>query len=227
MRDGARAGRGDGTDAGGRFRVGGLEPGAHVLELNVQRRGAARRTLRREGFAAGADDVVIVVDEQGLAIEGVLRDADGDPLGGVEIGVGSSRCLTDARGRFVVDGLDDGTYDVRLRDERYVGFLLDGARRLRAGARDVAITLRRGVATRGVVVDAGGRPLGRLRLVFVADGSSAWADTDDAGAFEVALLDAEYRVTGSRREDGATRTYRLETLHGAGATAARLVGNPE
>jgi RNA polymerase sigma factor (sigma-70 family) len=105
----------------------------------------------------------------GLFVSGVVRDADGEPvttevrlrLARADGGASRVRGRTDPEGRFTVGPLEPGTYDLEATPWPPVGTdLLPGALEgVPAGAENLVVRLRRGLAFHGVAVDREGRPV--------------------------------------------------------------------
>lgn len=157
--------------------------------------------FRRVVAAAGADlDLGDVHLRRGLSIEGVLRDADGDPVAQKELRVGTGpgerRIATDASGAFRIDGLSPGP----LRIESPQGDH-GAATVFRVGvpsADAVTLALPRGGVLSALLVERSGAPA-RFRDVVVrdADGVSLSlprSGTDDGGWFETPLAPGAYTV---------------------------------
>lgn len=138
-------------------------------------------------------------------IEGLVLDAQtGAPIKRAQIWLNGPQCtdggaLTDASGRFVLDNIDPGTYDLSARHSRYLdqryGAKRPGGRGtaliVAPGQRlkDLEIRLWRAASVTGRVVDEDGQPLkgarvqiGRARRYVVPE-----AYTNDLG---------EYRLSG-------------------------------
>ncbi len=110
---------------------------------------------------------------RGRCIEGVVRDADGSPVGGMTLGFrpisGTGReppdehvALTDAHGRYRVECLREVQYGVHVIDAdwflpRFYGVQL-GSRDLPAGVITLDVEVSRGRALRGTVLHADGKP---------------------------------------------------------------------
>ncbi|MHC4164612.1 MAG: carboxypeptidase regulatory-like domain-containing protein, partial [Planctomycetota bacterium] len=207
------------TDPAGRFEFTGLHEVPYRLEIDDDR----KDRLRLDGGAsvrAGTVDVVLRVSE-GASLRGRVSDAEGRPVAKAivraEDGQGVRRGgVTDAEGGFHVTGIAPGA-DLGLRVFA-PGFAMHLRSGVRAGTSGLAITLQRGLATRGRIVDPDGRPAKRWFVEFhPVDGkdTEARAMTDDDGRFETdGLLDRDYEVTVHRRGLDGIRTFRCGTVRG-------------
>ena len=139
--------------------------------------------------------------DAGLSIEGLVVDAQGEPLADVRIvadfrGEGqfeSRGAKTDAQGRFVLPGLREG--DWRL-DVRRAGMdTITGRPIVPAGAAGMVLTVREAASLTGVVTSARGPVAGaqvQARPLSAPEDdyeSYAWAQTDAEGGFELTGLD--------------------------------------
>jgi RNA polymerase sigma factor (sigma-70 family) len=193
----------DGTaGAAGDFVVSHLAAGSYRL---VARAGtlyaAAPPTVEvRESFRS---EGVTVTVSRGATIEGRAMDAAGAPVPGAELdlvaaGGGWRRApewVSDAEGRFRIDGIAPGRYSVRV-DERSPGEL-DGevTADVSRGHAVVSLVLRPGLTVRGQVLDALGRPASQANVLAwnfaLADGARARslrAVADLAGRFTLRRL---------------------------------------
>ncbi len=163
---------------------------------------------------------------RGLALRGVVVDDAGTPIAFANVdahrtdgrGDDASSAETDARGRFVMVGLSAGTWAVNARSDHHLEH--DDAESVKlleaALAPEVRVTLGRGAALEGTLVDVGGAPVAgvEVEVATVELGRSARATTRDDGTFYVeGLSDGEHAILA--RLDG-------DTLRGAdGASALR------
>ncbi len=206
------------ADALGRFRVGSLEPGAHVLFLEPREQPIAscgnayvhvvdRRPSAHVVVSKG-ETVHVSLGAQKTRLHGVLR-LEGEPLTDARIQI---RRAVDANPRAFGSVDSEGSYELELEAGEHELLVYSGSqhwsRALRlpaVGAYEHDITLEGG-SLAGTVLDELARPAVRER-VSVAPASPhtrAWADlwTDANGAWSArALPPGEYVVTaaGSKR----------------------------
>ncbi|NMO20915.1 PDZ domain-containing protein [Pyxidicoccus fallax] len=126
-----------------------------------------RLVLRLKGEAAGGTEVLAgrVVDDSGTAVAGAGVRAvppRNMRLPGAEgTGTPVAETLTDADGRFVLERLSPGRYDVFAG---ILGRVSTTAPGVEAGRRDLVLTLARGARLTGRVRDAQGAPVASFRL---------------------------------------------------------------
>jgi protocatechuate 3,4-dioxygenase beta subunit len=103
----------------GRFRVTALEAGPATLQASAPGYAPGSRAIEIPPGDRPRDvtlrDLVVEL-ERGGVIVGEVRDADGDPAAGAEVGAGAARTVSDARGQFRLDGVAAG--QVRVRADR-------------------------------------------------------------------------------------------------------------
>jgi len=212
------------TDAAGAFSVSVDHPGAYELRVTDER----FRTAAAQARAPGQG--VRIVVEPGVAIAGVLVDAQGKPCPSAEVSayrtgtaldeVAAVRAqVTDERGEFTLQGLDPGSYVVTatLTDpggDWFASIAVDAP-----AARAVLRFERRGQIS-GRVVDASSKPVASAEVIASTDEDPNQAEellrgrcnarivTDAQGRFTLTgLRDAEFEL--SVRSDG----YRQENGH--------------
>lgn len=219
--------------AGAEVQVSGREPqvttsgsgGGFSLEVEA---GAYTVSARRGGEAGAVDKPVIVSMGKtvrdvrirlglGAALEGrVVARSTGAPIAGVSVDVSpygssgdSGRAVTDASGRFSVEGLAPGSYDLVASAP---GFSSHSRRALTVAAGErfpLEIQLLGTGAVEGVVRDGAGRPvsgaqiLGGERWAGALTRMSAEARTDAQGRYRLEGLTAGPQSLTARRE-GAT-----------------------
>lgn len=191
------------TDVEGRFEIADLPPGQR-LGLWVTRDGYVRRHV--EGLRAPAEEPVEIVLQPGGRLEGVVTDANGNPLAdsSVQVGrvmrtpTGPSVILPDSPSGYVSTG-EDGRFQVTelppgevfLRAEKR-GFLPSEIRRLEIEpgipSEEIRVVLERGATITGRVFDPEGVPVPRA--------SVRWVDHPSGGGSALTDGDGRYRLEG-------------------------------
>ncbi|TAJ07558.1 MAG: carboxypeptidase regulatory-like domain-containing protein, partial [Planctomycetota bacterium] len=208
-----RRGYGIATSSDGQFALDVPVPTSDVVILGVEA-DEYHDTHRRTFGDAGAQnarrlgegdhrlgDIVLALK---ACVSGRVVDPTGAPLPNVSVAVGKSKPMseardsTDAAGRFRIERAPLGK---RLVWAERSGYLTSAPLEVElvAGAaiEGVELALRRGQTIEGVVVDEGGQPLSRVRVLAspIHGGNSATARSSTDGAFELALSeDAPHRM---------------------------------
>jgi hypothetical protein len=160
---------------------------------------------------------------RGLALRGVVVDDVGVPVAYASVdahrtdgGEDAASAETDDRGRFTMVGLSAGAWAVNARSEHHLE--RDDPQSVKvleaAPAPEVRVTLGRGGAVEGTLVDVSGAPVAGVEVeVSTVDvGRSARATTRDDGTFHVeGLADGEHAILARLEND---------TLRGADGVAA-------
>jgi protocatechuate 3,4-dioxygenase beta subunit len=167
------------TDDGGRFKLTGLEAGAHVLlaRRNEMTGGASARSYQNVTLAAGEErtDVTLVVSAGGKRIAGRVVRPDGRGAPGVTVSAGLERdgfafrlpmrdgtvasanyAVTDGDGNFVVEDLEVGLYTLWASDSAHADAEVKG---IPAGRGGVAVRLAEGASVAGEVRTRDGAPV--------------------------------------------------------------------
>jgi hypothetical protein len=223
------------TDAKGEFAFDRLEAGEYELVVGGQARG---RSKDQTAYAP-SDPVRVRIDadrvERGitlrllpaLGIAGRIVGQGGGPLEGARVvavrkgaagAEGVTTARTDAEGRFQIEGLAPGTYQVTANAEgwaegRKEGIVLERGK----DAGEVEVALPKGVLVR-VRVMKGGAPVSGARAQLLAPGGDAAGSGGDPGR----ILEGFFRGEGATDTDGmvelgryAPGKYRLEAQRGA------------
>ncbi len=179
----------------GSFTVDSLAPG--IVTVVAEASGHAINWSAAVDVSTGDQRNVEIVLTPGQRIAGTVRIADGTPASGVQVealldgtraafGLPVPSAVTGPFGTFELTGLHARSYELLVRGPAVVPFLVDS---VRGGEPDVAITVERAVAIRGVVLDESGRGLDGVRLIL--QGRRAMdpkpnVRTDRDGRFELA-----------------------------------------
>ncbi len=168
------------TDAEGRYRLTGVEPG--FGNVVAQADGMTRAKSSSLELAAGQEEFGVHVQlSPGKAIAGRVLDTDGKPLAGAEVSFSGNRSLgsgmmimtsssgkaldtveTDAEGRFQSKPLDDGAYTVTADAE---GFSKKKMRTVVAGGEPIEIHLSLSGEAIGRVLESGTqRPIANAKV---------------------------------------------------------------
>lgn len=158
------------SDVEGRFAFGGLRAGEVTLETwapGFQESDPRTLELRTKEGSAENEDLVIVL-ERGATVRGEVTTAGGRPLDGVRVSAGRPGTLSDAEGRFRLDGVAPGPTAVKAFHSHY-GTL---RKEIEAEMGDnwVELVYAEGHEVRGQVVDESGRPLAEAGLELAAEG---------------------------------------------------------
>ncbi len=211
------------TDEEGRFRMGGLEAGPYTVSASAQ------GWLDAELADVAQDSTGIALQLRRPAlVRGIVLAADGSPVPGAEVlrrggrsrGAGNpmlammrqdARTTADAAGRFEIDGLEPGAYELYARhrehaDSEHVKLKLAAGEQVDG----LELQLRPGVAIVGVVVEKdGGAPVANAVVyVSLAQGAMAAVNVSDFGDGDPQApansLSARTAADGSFRIDGLT-----------------------
>lgn len=230
------------TDKEGRFSFERLDAGRY--ELVARPRGKAKAQH------APSEPMRVVIDEDrvtrgvkielpaALAIVGVVKDAQGAPVSGAEVfasakeqrGAGD-RARTNAEGRFELQGLAPGTYEVSATKDGFARSASKSAELAKSAgkSRDVELVLEKGVVVTARIYGNDGRPASGARAELVAKSGGNAARAADAGRAIQGLFsgegasDADGRVELGRFLPGE---YRLEAQRGLAKTTVPDVKVP-
>jgi carboxypeptidase family protein len=237
--------RTDFDDPEGRFEVMGLRPQRYTLVVKAQGYSPSGR-VEVEARASSPESITLTLDG-GRALEGVVLDAENSAP--VESAVVRSEegdaVLTDAEGRFRVDGID-GRTDLRVEHSLYVTKVLGTIDREAAGP--LEIRLARGGSVEGIVYGRGGVPVQGAEVRLQEDGRVVLADADGhyrldgvppgervlrkvevPGSFEgteSALVTVRQGETSIRDFGRGVRLYGVVTSRGVPASGAVITVGP-
>lgn len=190
------------TDGSGLFSVPNLSPGKYTVEASCP--GLVKG--RKDGVKPGGTAVELTLSPE-LEIAGKVVFEDGSPCAGVMVhgvrerdggrqqqGDMTSEAPAGSDGRFVLRGLSEGRYRLRLESAWGSGANVRPFKSepIAAGARDVTLTAQRGLTISGRVVDAEKKPVPGcwVNAQAEAKGANQWVGTmsKDDGTFEIAGL---------------------------------------
>jgi protocatechuate 3,4-dioxygenase beta subunit len=173
-------------------------------EWNGKQSVPSKWRARVEGVTAPASGVRIAVHpaRTDLRQEVLVLDVDGRPMAGVQVdlsGFGFVHAATDAAGRVVFDGLQEGEWSLYTNPERGTalpeGILPPRSMRMSPGGPPITMRFSRGCVREGVVLDPTGKPCPGAQVSTSADfagpmgifRSYSWPVlTDESGRFRVA-----------------------------------------
>lgn len=189
-----------------------IADGAFALSFRPRASGSTFRAEVREVFdgRGGFVDVrpavlqdvrpgepLVVRLQAGLAIQGVVVDPDGAPVPDVPVALWPAgdpvwfhrkNMATRADGSFHFGALQEGDYEIQALHPP-APWVAPAAVSLHAGDHEVRVTLRRGGAVRGRVLDPDGAPVPDAVLTWrPATGPAVTARSDPAGTFELSPL---------------------------------------
>jgi len=158
-------------------------------------------------------DLVLV---RGGTLEGTVRDADGEPVAGARVLIGSRwsprfSTTTDRRGRYALKGLPSGAHDLRVEPPADSVWIPQLARRVRclAGLRlPLDWTLKKGGIVHGIVTDARGTPVAGARLRVGLNNAGFETTTDRNGGYRLVGVAGQNHIHHNHsRSTGRLRVY--------------------
>jgi hypothetical protein len=190
------------TDGGGRFALRGLPEGEYLL--GVGRVGAANPFSRKSTRARTGDRAVRLVLEADGALRGRVLYGDGSAPGLFTIAVGfpPGVPVASADGRFHIPAVAPGKHDVTVRGPEFAETVVADVAVAPGETADLGtITVKRGRSVRGVVTDAGGRPVSGAEVAaatqIIGDGKTLVAELGVAGGEMAGLRRARTGDDGS------------------------------
>ncbi|HYG65147.1 MAG TPA: carboxypeptidase-like regulatory domain-containing protein [Thermoanaerobaculia bacterium] len=196
------------TDAQGRFRADGVEPGT----LNLEVKAPEYKTRRLRGLVIPEESDVEnleIVLERGATVTGRVLDARGEPVAGADVsatpmeagrGIGredhSASSETDGEGRYRLGGLDPGSH--RITANRYAeGQHTETEILVRPGENVVNLAFRRITEVSGRVVDESGEPISNASVSLGGAHDAKGVRSGPGGLFHFpAVEDGDYQLSG-------------------------------
>lgn len=206
------------TAADGSFRVA-LEKSNVAVGLRVFPPGAP--SLRFRGPFDSTEDVSLedLHASPGVRLSGRVVDEEGKPVSGARVRAAGTEILSDQESMVLseVKTAADGTFSmedapggIRSILARAPGFVQASIFQLEPKA-DVNVTLKRGGAIRGVVLDASGKPAAGALVVSESEG----VESDAEGAFRITGIEPGVRsLQAVWKEDFAARRDNLRVRRG-------------
>ncbi|HUH04557.1 MAG TPA: carboxypeptidase-like regulatory domain-containing protein [Kofleriaceae bacterium] len=194
------------TDGGGRFSIGGLAPGRYLLRASRTDLAADRGLAKPVGAEVGDTAVRIVLATEG-SIRGTIRLADGGAPSVASVALAGGGAAPAVEGRFVIDAVPPGTYDVTVRGIDFPDKVLPDVE-VEAGKPTElgTIVVDRGRAVFGRVLDAGGSPVAGARVALarqlIGDGANLVTALDETTEQQLGLRRAVSDAAGRYRIGG-------------------------
>ncbi len=190
---------------GGRFKVGGLDPGTYRVQIQTWGGGRQQQlVITGDGTVTAGATGLRLTASRGAVVSGVVVDGSGQPVVGASVTASaanrrSANANTGADGTFELTGLEtDGVYTVTAT---HAGHIQSSAAEVRPGGASLRLVLANGVECSGRVLDTDGSALGGARLWFrPKDGSngaqSQSGETEADGSFRLGgfVEGVEYEV---------------------------------
>jgi protocatechuate 3,4-dioxygenase beta subunit len=219
---------GTATDGSGHYRLEGLEPGVLSIEATHDE---YPRTVRDIELKTGENNLNLAF-EGGFRVSGTVRGEDGSPIAGARIDLSSRGRIfggfgadSGASGEFSVEGVPDGTYNVRVSANGYAAS--DPNLEINVAGQPVEgleVTLPKGGRLLGSVegVREEDYPRISIRAVHRENGDFRSASVDYEGRFEIEnAANGRWELTGTIRESG--RRAETETTLEVGALEGNVV----
>jgi hypothetical protein len=176
----------EGTDERGVVQIDGLSPAPYDVYAHDRDRGSAIARVTVTGGETARVELVV----EPTAITGVVVDANGAAVAGADVSIRAAPVVccdvTDPDGRFRLDRLPPGTYDVEARRPDHHDHGVSIVARCTAGDRDAVLVIPLGATLRGrVVLD--GAPLAFFGVGVTTTPEFPWI------AFPIGVHDADGR----------------------------------
>ena len=203
-RDRRRLGMGR-SDAQGRYRLEGLSPGP--VELFARSRDY-ELTARIQGELRARQLTALDLPmAEGPTIVGVLRDRAGAPQEGLELtardlaGDATRRARSDAEGRYRIEHLYPGRYELQVAAGRRRAALLTEEVEVGVGETQLDLSVPRGARVTGRVLNGAGEPVPEALVAAAVGGDTrVFTQTGPDGAYALEDLPADtYRIFVRKR----------------------------
>ena len=204
------------SDPDGRFTIDGVAPGNFEAEAFAA--GFQPSSLRRLEVGAGEDvSGLRFVLARGAVLEGQVTDADLQPIAGARVSLGRPAALSDAEGRYRLEGLPPGLGQVAVHRLGYSHLARE--LEIEPGTAVVDFVLTGGYRVAGAAVDASGLPLAGVELelepLAPAVTEHLRTSSDEDGTFSLEpVADGRYRVRARHREYVAAATPAVRVAGG-------------
>lgn len=180
------------TDAGGRFKLVGIQPGERRFVYAIAKGYTTRRVALAVAENGILKDLKIELIE-GTKVAGVVRDEKGRPIEGATVETfhfTNHPLITGADGAFEIDGLDPafGGYSLNVTHADYPAVSTSFLAPKAGQTAMIDVTLKPGVTVHGRVTDLRGNPVARV-LVGNTTSGAVWncltSRTDDEGLYKL------------------------------------------
>ncbi len=214
------------TSSGGAFQISNLMPGTYAVGLtppgtSMWSTGDVAATFELTPGQQLRGLRIVYGEKGGLAISGIVVDTSGKPIPDVRVsayGPKNETAHTEKNGRFLITGLDEGTYHLNTDHQDYT---FGGKAGVTAGAADVEIVLQGKGSFRGRVTAAGsGQPVSAFKVSFINGAhevfrpdlfQNARSFQDASGAFEIKDIYSG-PITVTVRADGYAAAFKAVTV---------------
>lgn len=209
-------------------------PGEHAF--GVEAPGFVRRIV--EGVAVPNDEEVEIALERALSIAGRVASAKGAPVAGLLVtprrdDVSAAGAVTDAEGRFRLEGLAAGDWRLRVESapNSAARVVTQTTGPIAAGTDDAHVVVEPGLRIAGRVVDPGKEPVRNADVVCrpgPGGDEKAASRTDDDGRFSFdGLGDGAFSVGVTPSASTNMASARREVKAGTTDVVVELVASPE
>jgi protocatechuate 3,4-dioxygenase beta subunit len=194
-----------GSGADGEFKFEGLGRATYTVTAAVRGFSNAWKSDLNLNEGASATNLILTV-ESGSPVKGIVVDADEKPVSGATVNIwtqkGTGTAVSDAEGKFVVESVPKGPYDVWAFAAGYAGTRLQ--KQTPNSEVGFRIVLKREAVLKGTVVDVQTKKPIEKFMAFLTNeegGRPAWRQgrwggnqSDPAGKFSVQAPQGTYRL---------------------------------